>query len=352
MSDEAAATERDDAPPAEAVASEAAYETGLIEPALEPPRGLVATTLVVLAAVAMLAVWWAPPAHVVDRGPADLSALAVGLQWEVEAELLDGIEADDAALLARAAAGGAAWQQAEAQLQAEVAAVLAEEVTVGAAGLADVPAARDRVAEVEERVRQLALAHGRDAVQSAALRWAQRVVAALLPVAQAAAQAQGNWSAALASPAGKAAEALAPGLATALASAHVERWVTPAGWQRAAGLALQALARQRFLAFSARVPAAQPLPEQTALLLLRWKAETHDGLGLERRVGLLQQLRARDATYPAEFHAARLYWQAERCDAALPLLAEAIATGQRVREARLLQSACLQQPAAADRVRP
>lgn len=314
---------------------------GLIEPTLEPPVGLVAVTLVVLALVAMVAVWFAPSARPANSDAAGLAALATGNPWTVEPALLQAIADDDAALLARSSAGGKKVQEAEARLHGAVAAVLAQEVTVGAAGLADLPAARERVGQVEEEVRQLALGHGRDAVQAAALRWAQQVVAALLPVAKAAATT-GDWTAALASPAGRDVDALAPGFAAALSSAHVERWVTDSGWQPAAELALQALARQRFLAFAARVPSAQQLPEQVSLLLLRWKAETHDGLGLERRMGLLKQLRARDPTYPAEFEAGRLYWQADRCDAALPLLAEAIATRQRPAESRMLQAACLQ----------
>jgi len=313
----------------------------LIEPALEPPKGLVAVTLLAFTLVAMVAVWFAPSAKPANSDASALAALATGNPSTVEPSLLQAIANGDAALLARSAAGGKNVQEAESLLHGAVAAGLAEEVTVGAAGLADLPAARERVGQVEEEVRQLALGHGRDAVQAAALRWAQQVVAALLPVAQAAATT-GDWTAALASPAGRDVDALAPGFAAALSSAHVERWVTDRGWQPAAELALQALARQRFLAFAARVPSAQQLPEQVGLLLLRWKAETHNGLGLERRLALLKQLRARDATYPAEFEAGRMYWQAERCDAALPLLAEAIATRQRPAEAKMLQTACMQ----------
>lgn len=337
-------------PPEAAQPTEAGQASGLIEPALEPPKGLVPVTLVVLALVAMVAVWFAPSARPAANDAAALAALATDNLWTVDAALLQAITNDDAALLARTTANGPRMQEAQARLHAAVAAVLAEEVTVGAAGLADLPAARERVGQVEEEVRQLALTHGRDAVQAAALRWAQQVVAALLPVARSAART-GDWSGALSSPAGREVDALAPGFAAALSSAHVQRWLTDAGWQPAAELALQALARQRFLAFAARVPAAQQLPEQVSLLLLRWKAETHSGLGLERRLALLQQLRARDATYPAEFEAGRLYWQADRCDAALPLLAEAIATRQRPVEARMLQTACLQrlQPANAPR---
>jgi hypothetical protein len=260
--------------------------------------------------------------------------------WAVDPAVVAQLEAEDAALLQWYASQPAGLAADASLLVAEASAVLALEVTAGAAGLADDPTARLVVGQVEERTRQLALRYGNRAVQAVALRWAVQAIDQLQPLAAAAANKQGDWTGLLETPQGQAANRAAPGLPRALQGAGLHRWIDGQSWQPAVRLALQGLARQRWLAFAARIPQAQVLPDQLQRLILRWKAETHEGLGPERRMALLQQLRALDATYPADWQAGRLLWLSGRCDRALPFLTEAVASQQEREAAAKVLRAC------------
>jgi hypothetical protein len=326
---------------------EEATNPELVQAVLQPPRGLVAISLAALVLSAMVAIWWGPAAREELPAEQDLSlpSLAAPPIWAVDPAVLAQLQADDAALLQWYASQPAGLAADASVLVAEASAVLSLEVTAGAAGLADDPAARLAVGQVEERTRQLALRYGNRAVQAVALHWAVQAVDQLQPLAAVAASKQGDWTGLLDTPQGQAANRAAPGLPRALQGARLDRWIDGQNWQPGVRQALQGLARQRWLAFAARIPQAQVLPDQLNRLILRWKAETHEGIGLERRIALLQQLRAMDATYPADWQAGRLLWLSGRCDRALPFLTEAVASQQESAAAARVLRACRAQVA-------
>lgn len=326
-------------------AATAAPPDGPLEPVLMPPRGLVATVLAILLATAAAAVLWAPPV------PGGLRpSLRLNL-WQQDADV-GAMRARDDALLrfARDAA-------AEADIRQRLSAYLHDENREGAIGGADEPATRLALGELEERIRALAQAGGGDAVRALAVAWGRDVrQAAEQALAEAQAQGLPLQSFLRLSPRPKAAQTLvdvAGGLGRTLATAGFDRL-----WQAdperrdagrlppAAGMVVESLAQQRIFALGQRMQGGPPqLPSDAWLLLLRFRIEAHEGLTIDRKLQLLQDLAVADPGAPVAYLQAVLLARAARWTEARAWFLQAAQRGEMRRQAAVNARWCAQQAA-------
>lgn len=318
-----------DATPADA--AQTATSDGLIEPALIPPRGLVATTLALLVVTCALAIAVAPG---VKR---ELQPQLQLTFWHSDDRELDEIvRRDDRLLAADAKRQTDLARTQEAGLRKNVTQWLALEAQMGTLQVQHDGQARQILGQIEETVRTIGELHGVQAVQAMAVRWGRDVAHIFGQVVAGARQRQMQVGDEMVDPPAVALQALAPGLIKLLAdsglAAHGQG--QGQGLTVAAQLVVQALAQSRFLQFAVRVPQAPHLATDLQALLLRFRIEAHAGLRVERKLELIQTMVAADPTYPASFVAGVLWAREGRCDRAAPAFAQAIQRGENLRLAQ------------------
>ena len=309
--------------------TEPAAEAGVdlpIEPVLVPPQGLVPTLLALLLATAFAAVWWAPPLRSEGLGAQQPS---LRLDFWKQAVDLEQMRARDDGLLR-----STRNQAAEGEILKRFQGYLRDEATLGAETLAQRPASREALGAIEERVRALVAAHGQDALRALAVdygRQVRRAVEVALVQARAQHQTLGVWLRESKAPQAEALGAIAGGLGAALGGTGLEAFVHGARLDPAAAQVVEALAQQRILQLGQRVPTGPPpLPSDAQLLLLRYRIEAHEGLSIERKLSLVQELAAVDAAAPTDYLVAVLLARAGHCRQAIPAFQRAAARGQAV----------------------
>ncbi len=306
---------------------------GPVEPVLLPPRGLVAFVLVAMLLTAVAGVLL-PGSPGATTKPSLL--LSIWIPDEVE---LGTILHRRQALLNATSAGRSERQQAEQVMLDGLRTIMATEARLGVQGaIADANARRAR-GELEERVRDHVLAHGNDALKAMALRYAGDVRLALERALVALTQSGGSLTSASDDPTARERlahlERVAPGSTRAFAGVGVERFMNGERLGPAAGLVVEAVAEQRVLGLGQRLPHPRPeLDSDLRRLLERFRVEAHAGLDLKRRLVLLEQLVARDPTYPERYVTAVLLARAGRYRAAVGAFQAAALAGQLPRLAR------------------
>ncbi len=279
------------------------------EPVLLPPKGLVAVLLLALTFVAVAGVRW--PVTLRGDGAPDLTLQS----WR------DGVEQR------------VAWRDAtlrqhpplpeEATIVAGFEAWLGKEAALGDAVAEDADARRLR-GQVEEQVRLLGLRAGPTAVLAAALRFGVATRRAL--------EAHGLE--------GASREAPAVGLAATIRRAGLDREGANSqgggAWQPAVALLVEALAAERYLALALRLTPPRPeLPTPSRRAFLAARVERYGaGLGLERRLALLDELVELDPTYERSFATGVILAQEGRWRAARAAFVAAAIAGERPDAAR------------------
>lgn len=302
----------------------------LIEPVLVPPRGLVTTTLLLLATTAGLAVTFAPP-----YGDALQPSLALDF-WAADARELAEMRQRDQQLTARIAT-----LPSEATLRHDWARWLALEAELGSEEVQGSSEARLLLGDLQERARTLVLQHGPDAWRAVAVRWSRDVQQSFGALA---AQAQQRGVAVrdvLGTGAAAPLDKLAPGLGRTLADTGIDAQLQGAHALAAAEV-VAGLAAMRMLDLAVRAPHPPRLPLDVQALLLRYRVEAHQGLAIERKLVLLDQLHTIEPTYPAEYVGGVLLARADDCVHAVPALARAVAAGQLPQLARVNRQWCIE----------
>lgn len=301
---------------------------------LVPPRGLVPVLLLALLLVAAVGVRW-PFAVQGDARP-DLRLES----WQEDASAYwHQLQADPAL-------GAPAPEQDDARTQ--MVAWLAREATLGAAVVEDAEARRARGA-AEESLRRLALTGGNRAVVAFARRYG-RDVAVAASAALAAGRAAGRPVEALdaAAPQARALRAVAPGVAALLDRARFGQELGPdGGLAPAAAGVIAMMAESRALAMAVRVPPPRPEPGSRARrTVLAFRVERGQGLTMERRLDLLDELVQLDPTYPRSFATGVILAQGRRYRAARAAFLAAATIGERPDAARANARYCKRRQAA------
>ena len=262
-------------------------EDELVEAVLVPPRGLVATILVMMTLVATAAVLRPKPSAAPPQPD-----LALTFWTEGASELHQ-----------RRERSAAAPSPGADEIDAALGVWLAREATEGMNALAARPDARRQLAALEERVRAYGLKHGSGALKKAAQRWSRRVRAAVER------DLLGSKPSATAK--------LAPGLLPRLRRSGVLRWRQGARLHPAAALVIEALAESRYLQLARRMPTPRPaLSSRMQRLLKRFQVEAHGGLSLQRKLNVAEELAQLDPAWPQTYVTAVLLARAGRYQAA------------------------------------
>lgn len=325
------------------VPGEQPAEADLIEPVLLPPRGLVAVTIAALLATAAVAVLLAPPVRAAGHASLALDT------WRGTDDERAAMRAHDDALLRPQVA--APVQAAQAKVLRLLTAWLQAERVHGA-DVDETAQARALLGEAEEQARTLALLAGKDALRMVAVQFGRQVRAAVEAAVQSARardlSLQEFLVLAPAPPESVKLADLAGALGTALAAAGIDAWGRPSAeagpggaLDPAAALVIEALAAQRVLALGVRLPDGAPeLPQDAALLLLRFKVEAHEGLALARKLALLEDLETADPAYPSAYTTAALLGRAQRFRECGAWFQRAATLGQRPQQARVNAQWC------------
>lgn len=302
-----------------------------IEPVLVPPKGLVPTVLALLLATAFAAVWWAPSLRPIGQG---MQQPSLKLDFWKQAVDLEQMRArDDGLLRLRTTRLSQPGSLAAAnEILSQFRAYLHEEASLGAEVLAQQPAARQALGDIEERVRALVATQGQDALRALAVDYGRQVrqaVEAALVQARGQHQTLAVWLREAKTPQAKALGDVAGGLGATLGGTGLEAFLHGGRLDPAAGQVVEALAQQRILQLGQRVPTGPPpLPSDAQLLLLRYRIEAHEGLSIERKLSLVQELAAVDAAAPTDYLLAVLLARAGHCREAIPAFQRAAARGQ------------------------
>lgn len=315
--------------PTEAVAGEAEAELVLV-----PPRGLVPVLLLALLTVAAVGVRWpfavqgdARPDLLLESWRADAATYWQQLQTDAE---LAGPAPD------------------EEPVRGEMVAWLGREATLGAAAVDD-PEARRLRGSAEESLRRLALKGGNRAVVTFARRYG-RDVAIAAGAALAAGRAAGRPIEGLEvdAPEAKALRAVAPGVDSLLDRARFGQELRPdGGLDPAAAGVLAMMAESRALAMAVRVPPPRPEPGSRARrTVLAFRVERGQGLSMERRLDLLDDLMQLDPAYPRSFATGVILAQGRSYRAARAAFLAAATIGERPDAARANARYCKRRLAA------
>jgi hypothetical protein len=314
-----------ESPTAHPHADPSGAEAELQEAVLLPPKGLVATTLLLLVATAALAILTAPPAQ--DIGHATLRLDT----WPGDARTLEEIWIRDEALLQRARRA-ASQDQAGASIRAGWAAWLRMETELGALDVQHSYEARQRLGQVQEQVRDLVQRAGADAWRAVAVQYGRDVREATQGLVTTLA-ADATWTSA--PPAAVAAlEAVAPGWGSTVQHLNLQRFVEQGQLTAAAARLVEALAQQRILSLGARLPRPPQLASDQLELILRFRVEAHPALSLERKLVLLQQLASSDPSYPSVYVRGVLLAREGDCHGAIDAWRQAITMRQSAAVAR------------------
>jgi hypothetical protein len=307
----------------------------LIEPVLVPPKGLVATVVGLLLATAFAAVWFAPPLQGTLQPSLRLDF------WRQSVDLEQLRARDDGLLRMKRDLA------AEQDLLSRFRAYLHDEARLGTDALADQPAAREALGEIEERVRALVASRGQDALRAMAVAYGREVRAALEAALLAARQKHQALGTFMRDGSGGPAQALrdvAGGLGPALAGTGLDGELQGQRLLPAAGQVVEALAQTRILQLGQRIPTGPPpLPSDAQLLLLRFRIEAHEGLSNERKLRLVDELAIADPGAPVEYLRAVLLARAGQWRQARGLFLQAAARGQAPNLARVNASWCAKQ---------
>lgn len=305
-----------------------AAEQGLQEPVLLPPKGLVWATLAVLMFTAAVAVLLAPPVRAAVSPSLRLQGWA-----QDDRDLAELAAREDALLKAQSAQVPQRAGFDEVALRRDLARWLQQEAELGALDVQSSLPARVLLADLQERVRTLVLTAGPDALRAVAVR-----------LGRDAARAVENAILGAQSPQADAAvDALVPGLLKTLRAMNMGRWLADPTTHTASVHVIEALAQQRVFDLAVRVSERPRLGSDQTSLLLRFRVEAHDGLSLQRRLALLDQLAATDPTYPTVYVRGVLLARAGRCDQAVGLWRQAIQMHQQATLARANLAWCLDQ---------
>jgi len=308
-------------------------EDGPVQPVLVPPRGLVATILVIMGALAVWTVLNPTPLKPVRKPSLRLDS------WRPSPAALQRLQVRRQALLNKGAATSPAAKKLAAAIAIRLPAYFTLEKQLGVEGAKASPRARRRLAEIEELVRGYALAYGNEALEALALLLA-RHVGSKVEAGLVFAVSNGTTLAALAQAATPVAavaeiESAAPGSARAIGRAGLDSCVRGQRVDPACTLVIQSLIQLRILGFARRVPPPRPaIATESLRLLLAYRIEAHTGLSSSRKLQLLDTLAADDATYPATYVRAVLLARAGKYRAAAVHFDKAAKKGQNPRAAR------------------
>ncbi len=279
------------------------------EPVLIPPRGLVAVLLLALAFVAVAGVRW-PFAVRGDSAP-DMTLQSWRDGVEERTAWRDGTLRQHPQLPEEATivTGFEAWLDREAAL---------------GEGVAEDADARRLRGQAEEQLRLLGLRAGSGAVMAAALRFGVATRSRL--------EGRGAQEDSADPPAG--------GLGATIRRAGLDRQresgLGGAAWEPAIALLVEALAAERYLELALRLPPPRPeLPTPWRRAWLAARVERSGaGLGLERRLALLDELVELDPSYPRSFATGVILAQEGRWRAARAAFVAAAIAGERPDAAR------------------
>ena len=313
-------------------------ELDIEQPVLVKPKGLVGVILLLMVLTATLAI--VRPSNL---RPGAAASLALST-WQPDVQVIASIQRRRALRVKdRLPTTPDGIRQAK-QIVTSMRAYLLDESRLGYEGVRADPQARVRLGKLEEAIRGFALAHGNAAFRALAIaesqqggELAERALVAATAARQPIGANRGNPNL----PAIAALEAHMPGLSGALARAGVQRFVHGERLVPAARLLIEALIEQRWMVFAQRLPPPPPQRDSDMRrLLLAYRIEAHPGLSTRRKLQLMDELSALDATYPAHYVTAVLLARERRYRAARTLFLRAATAGQLPEQARANASWC------------
>lgn len=319
-----------------ATAQPSLQDDALQEAVLLPPRGLLTTTLVLLALTAALAIGWGPSVHAVTTPSLQLEF------WPGDSRQLEELAAlDDALLRVDARAPDPQRQQDETAIRQGWAAWLRREAELGALDVQHDYEARQLLGQTQERVRTLVLRDGADAWRGVVVRYGRAVRQATEQFVLSLPEGATWTSAPVATRA--AVEAVAPGWAATAQHLSLQRFVQDNRLSAAAARLVEALAQQRLYSLGARLPNPPGLSSVQQALILRFRVEAYEGLGLERKLDLLGQLASSDPAYPSVFVRGVLLARDHDCEGATIAWQQALRMHQQPAQARANLRWCARQ---------
>lgn len=277
-------------------------------PPLVAPRLLPAFALLLLALTAAGGVLWMRSLHTI----ATPSLVLDGWQRDARAAALRQRFDGRLAAFERRLEASAALAEVFTAAQQRTQAWLVLERTELRQGVAVPERLRLARGHAEEAVRALALAGGDDAVIALGLALGQalreRFVAVVLATRAAGKPPSGFLSQTPTPDEVVTLRRVGGGAGEAWIRAGLHRFVgASGGLTLAASVIIDALSIERILQLTTRVPGGGPQLETDARrLVLRYRVEQHEGLGLTRRLQLLAALQADDPSYPATFSRAAI----------------------------------------------
>lgn len=303
----------------------------LVQPVLVPPAGLVPFVLALMIVAALLAL--ASPGSLQPIVRADLSLD----HWQLDAEQVAAIAAKRAKRVQTDLPRDDAARDEGKAIVTAMRRYLADEERLGYHGARSDPEARQRLGLLEEQIRGFALRHGNAAFTALATAEAHAAGQTAARAVLAAASARRMLledGAVVAIAEVQALEQQVPGMTRALARTGITTQVRDGTLHEAARLAMEALIEQRWLVFGHRLPPPPPqVDSQLHWLLLAFRIEAHQGLATRRKLALVDEMSALDATYPAFYTTAVLLAREGRFRAARTLFLRAADAGQYRRRA-------------------